>query len=61
MEKAMAKYKLTKHYAYAEFFIVEANSEDEAYNIVNDYKWNEDPYATYQEFDFQTIELMEEK
>lgn len=57
----MAKYKLTKYYNYAEFFIVEANSQDEAYNIVHDYKWNEDPYDTYEEFDFQTIELVDEK
>lgn len=56
----MNKYKLTKHYVYAEFFNIEANSLDEAYNIVNDIEWNEDPDDSYEEFDFQTIELITE-
>lgn len=57
----MNKYKLTKHFVYAEFFTIEANSIDEAYSIASNIEWNEDPYDTYEEFDFQTIDLMEEK
>jgi hypothetical protein len=63
----MNKYKITQHYVYADFFIIEANSVDEAYKIVNNHEWEENPdmyykqLDSYKQFDFQTVELLEDK
>lgn len=56
----MKRYKLTKYYDYAEFYMIEAESIEEAKKIANSYEWNEDPYDKYEEFNFETMELMDD-
>lgn len=48
------KYRVYKNYAYAEIYIVEANSENEAKDIVD--KTDNEPDEIYQDFDFYMVE-----
>ncbi len=57
----MNDYTVYKHYHYCEIYHVEALNEKAAIEIVDDVEFDQDPDDIFQEFDFQTIELMEEK
>lgn len=50
----MKKYKVYKNYAYAEIYIVEANSEKEAQDVVD--KSGIEPDEIFQDFDFYITE-----